>query len=149
MAKNKKPNKPYKPKRKVGNLLAYMAKVDPKVVTSDLVGYQLSLDAMLRGDGNEHHSDMITGLLNACAIFCLQHDWLEDYEYAVLGQQAHQAMINRYKAGKRMLYSGTEMGRVKYAFEIYKQQVPIMTPKDMVNAAQLVGQTLVKRKHIK
>lgn len=145
MAKNKKPRKAYKPKRKVGNLLGYMAKLDPKVVTEDLIEYEMSLGAILRGEGTIRDSDMVTGALNACAVLCLQHGWTQHYETAVLGQRAQTSMTNRFREGKRILYTGPEMQAVKDALALYEAQVPLMTPKDMANAAVLVGQQLIRR----
>lgn len=149
MATNKKPRKAYKPKRKVGNLLGYMAKIDPNVVTDDMLEYRLALESILKGHGTIRDSDMVTGALNACAVLCLQHDWPEYYDIAVLGQQAQTAMTNRVRAGKAILYTGLEMQAVKDAIALYEAQVPLMTPKDMANAATLVGQQLVKRNFTK
>jgi hypothetical protein len=148
MATNKKPRKAYKPKRKVGNLLGYMAKLEPAVVDEDLISYRMSLDALIKGYGTIRDSDMITGALNACAILCLKHDGLrEHYPVAVAGQDAQREMTDRVKMyNKRILYTGPEMEAVKVALDLYEQQVPLMTPRDMVNAATLVTQTLVKRK---
>lgn len=145
MPANKKPRKAYKPKRKVGNLLGYMAKLDPAVVTEDLIEYQMALGAILRGEGTIRDSDMVTGALNACAVLCLQHGWADHYDMAVLGQRAQTSMTNRVRAGKSILYTGPEMQAVKDAIALYEAQVPLMTPKDMANAADLVGQQLVKR----
>lgn len=149
MATNKKPRKAYKPKRKVENLLGYMAKLDPNVVQDDLIEYQMSLGAILRGEGTIRDSDMVTGALNACAVLCLQHNWLEHYDMAVLGQRAQQSMTDRVRAGKKILYTGPEMQAVKDALALYEAQVPLMTPKDMANASVLVGQQLVKRNFTK
>ena len=149
MATNKKPRKAYKPKRKVENLLGYMAKLDPNVVQDDLIEYQMSLGAILRGEGTIRDSDMVTGALNACAVLCLQHDWPEHYDMAVLGQRAQQSMTDRVRAGKKILYTGPEMQAVKDALALYEAQVPLMTPKDMANASVLVGQQLVKRNFTK
>lgn len=146
MATNKKPRKAYKPKRKVGNLLGYMAKLDPAVVEEDLISYEIAFGSILRGEGTIRDSDMITGAMNACAVLCLQHNWLEHYDTAVAGQNAQRAMTDRVRAGKQVLYTGPEMQQIKDALALYEQQVPLMTPKDMANAATLVGQTLVKRK---
>lgn len=144
MPSNKKPRKAYRPKRKIGDILAYMSKSDPKVVLDDIVQYQLSLQHLLEGRGTIYHSDMVTGALNACAVLCLQHNWMEYYDIALRGQDAHKAMTDRVRAGKSMLYTGPEMTAVKEAMELYKEQLPLMTPKDMTNCAMLVTQTLVK-----
>ena len=149
MATNKKPRKAYKPKRKVGNLLGYMAKLDPNVVTEDLISYRMALDCILKGPATIRDCDMVTGALNACSVLCLQHDWPEHYDMAVKAQQAQVAMTNRVRAGKAILYTGLEMQAVKNAINLYEQQVPLMTPKDMANAAVLVGQQLVKRNFTK
>lgn len=149
MATNKKPRKAYKPKRKVGNLLGYMAKINPNVVTDDMLEYRLALESILKGNGTIRDSDMVTGALNACAVLCLQHNWPEYYDIAVLGQRAQTAMTNRVRAGKAILYTGPEMQAVKDAIALYEAQVPLMTPKDMANAATLVGQQLVKRNFTK
>jgi len=144
MPANKKPRKAYRPKRKVGNILAYMAKTDPKVVLEDIVQYQISLEHILSGNGTIYHSDMVTGALNACCVLCLQHDWMEYYPIALAGQRAQKEMTDRVRAGKTMLYTGPEMTAVKDAMELYKEQLQLMTPKDMTNCAMLVSQTLVK-----
>lgn len=149
MPANKKPRKAYKPKRKVGNLLAYMAKMDPAVVTEDLISYQVSFGSILKGTGTIRDSDMVTGALNACAVLCLQHNWPEHYDMAVKAQQAQTAMTNRVRQGKSILYTGPEMEAVRDALALYEAQVPLMTPKDMANAAVLVGQQLVKRNFTK
>lgn len=149
MAGNKKPRKAYKPKRKVGNLLGYMAKIDPAVVIEDLISYQQALGSIIKGHGTIRDSDMITGAVNACAVLCLQHDWEEHYGMAVKGQQAQKTMTDRVRAGKAILYTGLEMEAIRDSLALYEAQVPLMTPRDMANAAQLVGQTLVKRKLIK
>lgn len=146
MATNKKPRKAYKPKRKVGNLLGYMTRIDPAVVTEDLISYEMALGAIIKGYGTIQDCDMVTGALNACAILCLKHGWLEHYPTAVAGQAAQIAMTDRVKNdGKRIIYTGPEMQAVKEALALYEQQVPLMTPRDMANAAALISQKLVKR----
>lgn len=149
MATNKKPRKAYKPKRKVENILSYMAKLDSRVVIEDLISYEMALMSIVRGEGTIRDSDMITGAMNACAVLCLQHGWMEHYPTAVAGQNAQFEMTNRVRAGKKVLYTGPEMKAVQLALELYEQQVPLMTPKDMANAAILVGQTLVKMPKVK
>lgn len=150
MATNKKPRKAYKPKRKVKNLLGYMARLDSSVATEDLISYRMALASILQGTGTIRDSDMITGAVNACAVLCLQHGWMEHYPTAIAGQDVQRAMTDRVRAGKKVLYTGPEIVVIRLALELYEEQVPLMTPKDMANASVLVGQTLVKMpKHLK
>lgn len=145
MAKNKKPSKAYRPKRKAKDPLAYMAKKDPSNVEEELIAYQVAFGSILKGHASVFDVDTVTAALNGCAVLCLQHDWLEYYDKAVLGQRAQQTMIERLKLGKRAVYTGLEMQAVREALEIWEAQLPLMTPKDMASAADLVGQQLVKR----
>lgn len=149
MAANKKPRKAYKPKPITKDPLSYMARLPASVARNDVTEYHLSLECILTGRGTIRDCDLITGALNACAVLCLQHDWMEHYETAVKGQQAQTAMNNRVRQGKAIGYTGPEMNAVKNALIIYQEQIPLMTPRDMANAARLVGQQLVKRNFTK
>jgi hypothetical protein len=149
MASNKKPRKAYKPKRTAKDPLAYMAKKDPADVEEELIAYQVAFGSILKGHGSVCDVDTVTAALNGCAVLCLQHDWMEYYDKAVLGQRAQQTMIERLKLGKRAVYTGPEMQAVREALEIWEAQLPIMTPRDMASAATLVGQQLVRRNFTK
>lgn len=149
MATNKKPRKAYKPKRVIGNLLAFMAKIPEDVVREDAICYELALGAMLKGVATVADCNMLSNALNAAAVLCLQHNWPAHYDVAVMGQRAHQTMITRVRAGKSMLYTGVEMQAVKDALTLYELQMPLMTPRDVANASKLVNQQLVKRNFTK
>jgi hypothetical protein len=149
MATNKKPRKAYKPKRKVGDLLGYMSKIKPATIDEDLISYQVSLGAILHGTAVIRDADMLTGALNACAVLCLQHKWDDHYATAVLGQRAQQSLNNRVRAGGPICYTGLEMQAVKDALALFEAQMPLLTPKDLTNAAVLVTQTLVARNFAK
>lgn len=149
MAANKKPRKAYKQKPKVKNLLGYMARLEPSAARNDVTECHISLDCIITGNGTIKDCDIVTGALNMCAVLCLQHDWMEHYETALAGQRAQTSMNNRVREGKSILYTGPEMNAVKNALIVYQEQIPLMTPKDMVNGARLVGQQLVKRNFTK
>jgi len=145
MASNKKPRKAYKPKRIAQNPLAYMARRTTADVEQDLISYQISFGAILGGNGTIHDADVVTAALNACAVLCLQHNWMEYYQTAVLAQRAQQTMNNRVREGKKVLYTGVEIQAVREALAIWEAQAHLLTPKDLAAAADLVGQNLVKR----
>lgn len=145
MATNKKPRKAYKPKRIAKDPLAYMAKRDSGDVATDLISYQLAYGAIVKGHGTICDADVVTAALNACAVLCLQHGWMDYYDTAVLGQRAQQTMNTRVREGKKVLYTGVEIQAVREALAIWEAQAPLLTPKDLACAADLVGQNLVKR----
>ena len=149
MATNKKPRKAYKPKRKINDLLGYMAKLPSSRVLDDLIEFRVALESILKGTGTIRDCDMVTGALNGAAVLCLQHNWMEHYDTAVKGQSAQASMVNRVRSGGKILYTGLEMTAVKDGMDIFQAQLPLMTPKDMGIAARLVSQQLVKRKFIK
>jgi hypothetical protein len=119
------------------------------VVVEDLTAYQLALGAIFRGEGTIADSDMITNAVNACAAICIQHDWFEHLYTATNGQNAQKAMTDRMRKGIRMLYTGLEMQAIKDALALYETQVPLMTPKDMTRAANLVNKVLIDQRFIK
>lgn len=145
MATNKKPRKAYKPKRIAKDPLAYMSRRSAADVEQDLISYQMSFGSILKGTGSIHDADVVTAALNACAVLCLQHGWMDYYQTAVLAQRAQQTMNNRVREGKKVLYTGTELQAVREALTIWEAQAPLLTPKDLASAADLVGQNLVKR----
>lgn len=149
MANNKKPRKAYKPKAVATNPLAYMSRMKPERVQTDLIEFRSALESILKGIATIRDCDTVTAALNGAAVLCLQHGWMEYYDTAVKGQSAQTSMTNRVKAGGKILYTGLEMTAVKEAMDVFEAQLPLMTPMEMNSAAHLVSQQLVARNFTK
>ena len=135
MAKNKKPKK-YTPRHVIRDPLGYFSKIPEGHKINILTRNHLSLEHMLKGEGDVTDWDEITAALNMGVVLDAQvYEGVYNNEF-VLASNHHAECGLRLREDKRFVYTGPEMTAVREALEIHDVQMEKATTYEIDNAVK-------------
>lgn len=137
----------YRPRPVIKDPLGYLAKLSPQHRDAINLRNHISLEKILKGDGDGKDWDEITAALNIGVILDVQVYGGEHNALFVTASNCHATCGERSGRLGRILYSGPELTAVRLALEIHDEQMAQATTIEIDRAVR-EAQRLLKAGHI-
>lgn len=127
MATNKKPRKPYRPKRNLVNPVAHvldgMTVLAPKAATSVLLANHSAMHEIVHGRGTQEHWHTVTGALNMAIVMDEQVYGSTEAATLMAALKAQARCGVRGFKGQSLGYTGPDLQLINRALTVHDEQV--------------------------
>lgn len=127
MATNKKPRKPYRPKRNLVNPVAHvldgMTVLAPKAVTTLLLANHAAMYEIVQGRGTQEHWRTVTGALNMAIALDEQVYCSTEAPTLIAALKAQARCGVRGFKGQALGYTGPDLQLINHALSVHNEQV--------------------------